>query len=357
VGVATLLGAAALVIGPLRTADFLGVNSVILLAIAIVGVMPMMFNIFEDAYLMGRGVVRDSQIVDITMLAVGLGVYALLWSQHRLTVLTALAVWLVQFVIIASLKAWRARRRSPHGRWTLAPVWAQGRAYALKSWAGNTVNMLSLRQDVVLLAMQAGPTQVGIYTIGVAAAELAWYVPNALQGVATAKFAAEEDSLELAQRLNRSIWPFTLVFSLFILLVAVPLIPLVYGGAFKASIAPLVLLLPGILATSMSTSLSAWLSGRGHPEDPAIANGVNMGVNLVANLLLDKPLGASGAAIASSLSYAAGSALIIWRFHKRSGSSWHEVLVPRRSDLTSMAGVITGAIQRRIGGRGKVNDS
>lgn len=349
VGIVVLGAGVVLLVGPEKAAKLIGLDSVTLLAVAIFATAPSMIAYFEDAYLVGRGVVRNTQLTDVTALAIQLATLAVLAFTHQLTVISAVLVWLACTVSATIFKAYLALRA---GRAAVEPgvrqLWSEGRVYGLKAWLGSTVNLLSLRQDVLLLAAFAGTAEVGIYTVGVAAAELAWYIPNALQNVATAKFSAEEGSLELAQRLNRSVWPFTLAFSLAIFVLAVPLIPLVYGPTFKASILPFVFLIPGILATSMSSSLSAWLSGRGHPEDPAFANVVNMIVNLIANIILAPRLGARGAALASSISYSAATALIIWRFHVRSGSRVSEVLVPRGSDLRSLTSIMTNALKERL---------
>lgn len=329
------------VLGGMRVAALFGLRPAGLLVFAVLGLVPSMLGYFTDAWLVGRGRVRSTQIADVVALVAQLALFATLAVAHRLIPETALVVWLAA---TAGATLWKAAivlaDRSAGTVWSPGPLWQEGRKYGLQSWLGSTVNLLSLRQDVLILAAIAGTGAVGVYTIGVTAAELAWYVPNALQSVATAKFSAEEDSLELARRLNRSVWPVTLALCLAILAVVAPLLPLVYGPPFRASILPLALLLPGILATSMSSSLAAWLAGRGHPGDPALANFVNMVVNVIANLLLVPRLGAAGAALASSISYTAGSVLILWRFAKRSGSSPATALVPRRSDVTAIAAMM-----------------
>ena len=53
-----------------------------------------------------------------------------------------------------------------------------------------------------------------------------------------------------------------------------------------------------------------------------------------------------------SAAYATGAVkcfpTAIWRCRRRSGSAWQELLLPRSSDLTSMAGIVTGALKRRL---------
>lgn len=349
---ATVAGAAvvAVVVGPSAAAQRIGLASPLLLGLAIAAIVPSMLGAFADNYLLGRGVIRAMSLTDLVALAAQLAALVALALAGRLTVGLAITVWLLTAAGSVAWKSWLALRTGGGAAARVRTLVREGRSYAIKAWLGSTVSLLSLRQDVLILAALSGTREVGIYSVGVAAAELAWYIPGALQSVATVKFASEANSLDLVQRLNRSTWPFTLAFGLLILAVVGPLIPLVYGGAFRASIVPLALLLPGIVATSMSSSLSSWLSGKGHPGDPAAANVTNMVVNVGANLLLVPRLGAAGAALASSISYSAASALIMWRFRERSSSRLLGALVPRWADLATMAGIASGLLLSRFRG-------
>ena len=348
-----VVAAIVLALGPSATAHRLGLTVPAVLGLAVLAIVPSMVAAFCASYLLGRGRIRLVSMTNVIGLGAELVVLAVLALTGTLTVLSAVAVWIL--MVSGQSIAWggAALRAGAGTPARAANLVREGRAYALKSWLGNTVNLLSLRQDVLLLAVLANTHEVGIYTVGVAAAELAWYIPTALQSVATVKFASEDDTVELAQRLNRSVWPYTVLFSGLIVMVAAPLIPLVYGAPFHASILPLVLLLPGILATSMSSALSAWLSGSGHPGDPAGANVVNMVVNLVANVLLAPRLGASGAAIASSISYSVASVLIMWRFKVRSKARLADALLPRWTDLRALAGIMANVVLDRLRRRGR----
>lgn len=353
-----LVGVVTALVGPDVLAAKLGLSSGLLFVLAVVAIVPSMLGYFIDHYLLGRGAIRSLSTIDVAGLSVQLLGMVGLALTHHLTAISALLVWLTVNIGTVSWKGYLALRSDGRGRGaTFVDIWYDGRAFALKSWLANTVTMLSLRQDMLLLAMLSGTRAVGIYSISVTAAELAWYVPNALQSVSTVKFAAEGDSSELAERMNRSVWPFTLAFACVIFLIAAPLIPLVYGGQFRASVLPLLLLLPGVVATSMSTSLSAWLTGRGHPQEPAMANVTNMVVNLLANVLLIPRLGAAGAAMASTISYTVGTGVVIWRFRARTGASVVEVLVPRGSDLKTMLDVARTAVSQRFGTRGSTSHS
>jgi len=346
-----LIGGLAIIVGPEAAAARLGLDSGLLLVLAVVAIVPSMISLFTAFYLLGRGSIRVNSMIDVASPAIQLLVMAALALSGRLTVLGAVLVWLIGNVLVAALRAVFALRATATGGLGAAGIWRAGRAFALKSWLGDAVTLLSLRQDLLILAALAGTREVGIYSIAVTAAELAWYVPNALQTVATVKFAAGGESTELVERMNRSIWPFTLVCAAAIFVLAAPLIPLVYGGQFQASVLPLAALLPGIVVMSMSTSLSAWLTGRGHPQEPALANVANMGVNLVANFILIPRLGAAGAALASTISYTVASSVIVWRFRARTGARIVDILVPRSADLSMMWSVAKSALLERLGRR------
>jgi O-antigen/teichoic acid export membrane protein len=343
-------GAVTFLVGPQVIAAKLGLSSGVLFVLALVAIVPSMLGYFVDYYLIGRAAIKTISVTEVAVLTFQLLGMTGLALAHQLTPISALWVWLTATTSVLLWKGYLALRSDADARGaTSGDIWRDGRVFALKSWLANTVTMMSLRQDMLLLAMFAGTKEVGIYSISVTAAELAWYVPNALQSVATVKFASEGDSTELVERMNRSVWPFTLAFAVLIFLILSPLIPLVYGGQFRASILPLALLLPGVVATSMSTALSAWLTGRGHPQEPAIANVANMGVNLIANIILAPRFGAAGAALASTISYSVGTAVIVWRFRSRAGSRVVDILVPRALDLKTMLDIAVGILRDRFG--------
>lgn len=347
----SLVGTVALIVGPDVIADRIGLSGGAMIALALIAMAPSMVGYFVDSHLIGRGAMKLMSLVDVAMLGSQLVLMALLALLHRLTPVTAIIAWLSVISVAVLFKTARALRSDADARRSVSDLWREGRAFGAKSWLANTVNMMSLRQDMLLLAMFSGVRAVGVYSIAVSAAELTWYLPYALQSVATVKFSAEGDDTGLVERMNRSVWPITAVFALAVFALAAPLIPLVYGGVFKASVLPLLLLLPGVIAMSMSISLSAWLTGQGHPQEAALANGVNMVVNLIANVALLRVLhmGAAGAAIASSLSYSVGTAIIVWRFHERSGARLADTLVPRWEDVRATSTSALRAVRERIG--------
>jgi O-antigen/teichoic acid export membrane protein len=79
-----------------------------------------------------------------------------------------------------------------------------------------------------------------------------------------------------------------------------------YGG----SLAPFFILLPGIMALSVSKVLAGYIGGLGLPLMVARASVTNLVVNLVANVLLIPGFGILGAAMASLISYVVHASML-----------------------------------------------
>ena len=104
-------------------------------------------------------------------------------------------------------------------------------------------------------------------------------------------------------------------------LAAPSVIPLSLGHAFKGAARPLWFLLPGVVAYAPVTVLVVYLSvRRGRPMLSLAVSIVGMVVTLAAAVLLIPGHGAVGAALASTLGYAAGAALA-WTFLVRLAQS------------------------------------
>ena len=94
-------------------------------------------------------------------------------------------------------------------------------------------------------------------------------------------------------------------------------IPFVLGEAFEDAVLPLVLLMPGVVAYAPVTVLVVYLSVRRGRPRLSLAVAVVAGLTTLGlGLILIPALGVEGAAIASSLGYAAG-AVAAWLFFAR----------------------------------------
>jgi len=108
---------------------------------------------------------------------------------------------------------------------------------------------------------------------------------------------------------------------------------LLRDGAFAASAAPLWALLPGVVAFAPGAVLAGDFIGRGRPGWNTQASALTVAINVVLCLLWIPSLGVLGAAWASTVAYATGAGVMLWRFQRITGLAWPEILVARPADL------------------------
>jgi len=185
--------------------------------------------------------------------------------------------------------------------------------YGLRAQSGNLVQFFNYRLDQLLLNALAGPSAVGTYGVSVRLSELLWQVPNAASSVLFAKGANERaEGMDLfTPRVARWTLAVSLAGGLCLAAVGHPLIQAVYSSAFLGAYIPLLWLLPGTVAFGVTNVLAHDLAGRGRPEFNALVAAASLVLTIPLDVILIPSLGATGAAIASSISYAASTLLTL----------------------------------------------
>ena len=190
---------------------------------------------------------------------------------------------------------------------------------ALTMGAVQVVNLLSYRIELFILDRYGGLSEVGIYSIAMQAAEAMWLIAAAVANAVTAPAVHEDErtAARLVARAARRGLLLTAGVAVVVALAAPFGIPLVLGEAFADADTALLLLLPGIVLYAPVTILVVYLSvRRGRPRLSLAVSIVGMALTLGAAFVLIPPYGLAGAAIASTIGYAAG-ALLAWAFFWR----------------------------------------
>lgn len=311
--------------------------------------MPAMVNVLNSSFLMGKGRTRAYALLNASTQTGQLGCLVALWALNSLTPWSAVISWLIVTsagALAGTLVIIRVRADAPIR--TLSGLFSRGWKFGLASWLASGLGLLSLRLDMFLLSAFLGTVAVGLYSVSVTLAEMAWQLPNAVYAVMFPKISAEgAASADLAARVNRVLWPLTMALSLGIALVAIWLVPVLFGKGFASAVLPLWLLIPGIIAYSIGIVPSAYLAGVGRPQAGAWASAANILVNLALNVVLIPRYGLGGAAVASSFSYAASSIMLVAWFGRASGVSLGQTLVPRRADARMVSDAVRAEVLRR----------
>ena len=112
-----------------------------------------------------------------------------------------------------------------------------------------------------------------------------------------------------------------------------PLIPLVFGTAFSASVTPFLLLLPGLIGFTALIVFSNALMASSLPTRSSVAAVACFGVGLALDLALIPYFGASGAAAAASGAYIAGGLTALLLYRARAPFRLRELAVPQPGDF------------------------
>ena len=191
-----------------------------------------------------------------------------------------------------------------------------------RGWIGQisaVAYFLLLRLDQGLLEYYRGAAEVGIYSIAVYMGEMLWLLPGALTPLlvhSSAAHASDPERDRTAARAVRMGILLTLAAGLPLFILAEPLLSLLAGGEYQASGMALRALLPGIVAFAPGVVLAGDFIGRGKPHWNTQASVLTVVVNVVAGVLLIPGHGPVGAAWASSIAYACGSAVMLARFRQ-----------------------------------------
>jgi O-antigen/teichoic acid export membrane protein len=267
----------------------------------------------------------------------------LLWAIGHLTVRSTATAYVIGLFVQWIVLWWAGR---PLGR--PAPR-VPARATATLARSGLALQVfivgqfLLLRLDVIFVARIAGLHDVGIYAVGVTLAELVWLVTDSLMLTLFERATETEERGAIAVFVPAV--RMTILLGVLAALFTGALAPfgvsLLFGGDFADAAPVVAFLLPGVVAMGVWRATGPAIIRFGSLwSQPAFA-ALALAINIVANLVLIGPFGAAGAAISSTIAYAAVCALSVGWLLRRTGSRPANLL-PGRGDLAAIVRVLPG---------------
>jgi len=284
-----------------------------------------------------------------------------LWmGQGRLVALNAAQVGaplLVLLLLLAAPGGGAVGLAAVLGAWALAKAlagastaaWALGRPGVAPALAGaptpmaagvawrfmaaialaNVVSLANYRVTLFLLERTHGLAEAGVYSVAVQVAELLWLLSQAVTVSAYAHIGST-DAVQARATALRAVR-----LGLGAALAAAPLLglaawlalPAVLGEAYRASLLPLALLLPGVAAYAAASALSAYYTQHlGRPHWAAGIAGLSLALTLAVAAWSVPRWGAPGAALATSLAFL-GAIGVAWAlFARDTGLRWATLL-------------------------------
>jgi O-antigen/teichoic acid export membrane protein len=303
--------------------------------------IPFQFSLsLIGSILFGRQIVRNYNLIVVGQSfglflgiivfvgVLGLGVRGAVLSFVLVTALTSIAALL------------ELRRATSLDRLDRQPVsYRELLTYGVKLYPSVVTGFFNSRADIFLLSWLLGSdTQVGLYAVAVGLAELTYYVPDAVSSVYFPRVASE--TREQANATVAAVSRATAVASAAVAIGIVPASLFIFEVLlphYRDALGALVILLPAVVALSISKVLTGYLTGLGRGAPVSIAATAAVVLNIGCNLVLIPALGIVGAALSSLVSYGAHLAIMVVLSSRVSGIAAPELLLPRLSDVRRLA--------------------
>jgi O-antigen/teichoic acid export membrane protein len=168
--------------------------------------------------------------------------------------------------------------------------------------------MLNLRLDQMLMAALLPAHTLGLYVVAVTWSNAVAPFPNALANVLFPQTAAQivpEDRHRVFAKGIRLAVLSTLSVAAVVVVVTPWVLPLLFGAAFAAAIPAALIMVGASAIAAVNMVLEEGLRGLGRPVAVLWAELCGLAVTVVALLILLRPLGIVGAALASVCGYSA----------------------------------------------------
>jgi O-antigen/teichoic acid export membrane protein len=272
------------------------------------------FNLLDLA---GQSFVLINAVLVLVLLKRGLGTLVTLNTAAAVLVSIVVATLLVISARTLAQSQWRAD----------ISLLRRMIAYGIKFHVSILAGAIMLRADLLVVNHFRGPEEAGVYSVASQFALLLMLLPGVIATLLFPRVTAEQDARgETTCLVTR----YTTSIMFLCCLAAVPfslLLPVLYGEAFSDATKLLLILLPGVYLMGLESVLVQHFNALGLPRAIPVYWVITLALNLVLVFTLVPRFGAQGAAIASTISYAAIFALVALHFHTSTGRSFTEVFV------------------------------
>jgi O-antigen/teichoic acid export membrane protein len=307
-------------------------------------------SLWDESFLLGCGRLRQLSVRTAT----GGWIYALLlglvWSIHGLTVGSAAVAWVLGQAMVAALLHWAPLRE--FGLVRPSPgLLRRSVRFGLRAWPGTVSSVLNVRFDQILMGLISTEAALGIYAVAVNASELLLYLPTVIAMTLLPRIAREDPAagVERALPAFRAAVLFGAVSIAVAAAVGPLLLPLIFGDAFQPSVSPFLLMLPAVIGYSAMSIFTNALLASSSPGLSSLGPIVSLAVGTALDFALIPAHGASGAAVATTVAFAAAGVTSLLLYRRQAGFAWGS-LVPGRSDvgtLWHLSGVLLRTALRR----------
>lgn len=208
--------------------------------------------------------------------------------------------------------------------------------FGAKAYVEVLATRVHERIDIFMIAFLLGdPAQVAFYTIAAGLVSQVRVLPESIGQAAFPQMAGQTDaeSASFACKVSRNSFFLVVLMALGLAAIAPIALPLIYGPDYSASVAPFMVLLPGMVLLTVFRVLTRFFAAIDRQNANVVTQLVSTAANLILNLLWIPRYGIVGAAAASLASYGLQAVLITFVFRSVSGKGVAALLIPQREDF------------------------
>ncbi|OYR67226.1 flippase [Halorubrum ezzemoulense] len=238
----------------------------------------------------------------LTFATLGFGVYGVIASYTAALIVVTVAIFV--FLVPSLDRGYSAFSPLP-----TADLNIVGR-YGLTQAVGGVSAMLLYKTDILLVEYFGTSTETALYQAALLPAEYIWFVPSAIQMalLQNASYHWSEGNIEqLNSNLHKGLKyaiAALILFGVGLYVLSNEFVLFYYGYEYRESSYPLQILLIGTFFFGISRVFFPVLQATGWIKYTELATVITLLINVALNLLLIPDFGITGAAIATSLSYA-----------------------------------------------------
>lgn len=271
----------------------------------------------------------------ITLLVVGLT--TLLWNA---SIISIAVIHTTGFALALALALWTSRKVLS-GQSSDSPLVPEAGLRSMLGYGGlvylsNILHYLAMRGLLLLLSYYSAPELVGFFSLALILLEVTLLFPSAIGQLVFPQSSTngfDHRKLETMLRLNLYV---SLLFVLFIVLLAKPVILLLIGAPYAPVAQVLVHLSPSIILLAVPRILSQLLSGQGHPGYPLFAAAISLALGTMLAVWAIPNWGIVGAAWVANLVSAITAAVTVFGYSRVHGVQIRQFLRPRHEDWLGM---------------------
>ncbi|HXH22673.1 MAG TPA: oligosaccharide flippase family protein [Dehalococcoidia bacterium] len=212
----------------------------------------------------------------------------------------------------------------------------------------NLIQLLNYRLDVFLILVFVNTGGVGLYTVASSQTEGLWIIANSVAIVLLTSITPADDAraADATPVVCRNTMLVTGVGAAGAALIAWLWIPVVFGEAYRESVLPYLLLLPGTVAIAGAKILGSYVFSRGRPIINAWIALATLLATIPTDIVLIHLFGVPGAALGTTLGYFLTLALSALAYRALSGRPILPALLPQPQDAALYGNAARAALRR-----------